>query len=893
MSVLVTDLKRIQPGRSLPTRVFKLANGLKVVVQTDHSAPLVAVSLTYRVGSLDEEPGRAGFAHLFEHLMFQGTKNLPPNEVSRLVETNGGVDNAYTMKTNTTYHEVVPSWALEAVLWAEADRMRGLLISPRELEIEKRVVLEEMGQTYSNQPYRRATDAVMSELAFTRWENAHPTIGVESDLRAASLEDVRRFYDKHYGPENATLALVGDITMAEARTLTRRHFSPIKSRGARPKRPKLDEPPIKGERRRRVEDPLAKMPLLVIGWHAPKRGSSDYWALTVLTAILGGGDDSPLHAELVKKSRLALSASAHMPYWSNHANSVGPDLFGLFISPRLDADLKSVLAAADGVLERFRRKGPTAAELSRAKIQLERAWLEGQTSLIDRAQTLSSYAALIGDPRGFWRDYERLLKTGQRDIMRAAKRWTGARGRAVLEVVPGQPAPPAIPEVHQEPEAEEPRAPGQLPPPPGPTRSPLLPQISRFTLRNGLDVLFVRDGRLPLVEARLALRAGRALEGAGQEALSPACEELLFKGCAGLDAAAVARAFTSLGWGVGSASETEWLKISGSGLARTFDDFAHQLARVLTTADYPDDEVALWRENAVEELEMRRAQPAFLSEERLRTELFPDHPYGRGAVDERMIAAVDRTRLQSFHSSRLRPGGGHLIVVGDLDGDAARRTLERAFAHWEARGVPVAIPRLPDHGGARVVLVDRPGSSQASVVVAQTSSMTANDPDYLSFIVANHVLGGTANSRLFENLRTRRGYTYGAYSSIDVYGRGIVWSSSADVRSDRAKAALDEINLEVRRLRDEPVSEDVLASSKRHLAGLFLMRLSALDRVASYLAAVVESGRDPATVMSTYQDRLAAVTVQTVQTAAQVRLSPQRFVAVVVGDAQILRPVLG
>ncbi len=892
MSVFVTSSKSVQPGRSLPTRVFKLANGLKVVVQTDRSAPLVAVSLTYRVGSHDEERGRAGFAHLFEHLMFQGTKNLPPNEVSRLVETNGGVDNAYTMKTNTTYHEVVPSWALEAVLWAEADRMRGLLISPRELEIEKRVVLEEMGQTYSNQPYRRATDAVMSELAFTRWENSHPTIGVEPDLRAASLEDVRRFYDKHYGPENATLALVGDITVAEAQKLTRRHFGPIKSRGARPKRPQLDEPPISGERRRRVADPLAKMPLLVVGWHAPHRGSSDYWALTVLTAILGGGDDSPLHAELVKRQRIALSASAHMPYWSNHSNSVGPDLFGIFISPRNDADLNAVLAAADAVLDRFRRKGPTASELARAKIQLERAWLEGQTSLIDRAQTLSSYTALIGDPAGFWRDYRRLLKTSPRDIKRAAKRWTGARGRVILEVVPGTPGPVAPVEPHEEPQAEEPRAPGQSPPPPGPTRSPVLPQLSRFTLRNGLDVLFVRDSRLPLVEARLAVRAGRALEGPGEEAMSPACEELLFKGCVGQDAAAVARAFTSLGWAVGSASETEWLKISGSGLARTFDDFARQLARVLVGADYPDDEVAMWRENAVEELEMRRAQPSFLSEERLRAELFPQHPYGRGAVDERMIAAVERKRLQAFHSARLRPTGGHLVLVGDLEADDARKSLENAFAPWEARGAVEGPPPLPDAGGARVVLVDRPGSAQASLVVAQTSPMTAHDPDYLAFIVANHVLGGTANSRLFDNLRTRRGYTYGAYSSLDVYGRGVVWSASADVRSDRARAALDEIRLEAERLRREPVSSDVLASSKRHLTGLFLMRLSALDRVASYLAAVVESGRDPAAVMGSYQDRLAAVSVETAQEAAHVRLDPGRFVTVVVGDAKVLRPVL-
>ena len=190
-------------------------------------------------------------------------------------------------------------------------------------------------------------------------------------------------------------------------------------------------------------------------------------------------------------------------------------------------------------------------------------------------------------------------------------------------------------------------------------------------------------------------------------------------------------------------------------------------------------------------------------------------------------------------------------------------------------------------------LVDRPGSAQASLIVAHTSTLTPHDPDYLAFIAANHVLGGTANSRLFENLRTRRGYTYGAYSSLEVYGRGIVWSAGADVRPDVARAALDEIRAEAERLRAERVPDEVLASSKRHLAGLFLMRLASVDRVASYLAAVVESGRDPAAVMGSYQDRLAAVTPEAALAAARSRLDPERFVSVVVGDAKILRPILG
>lgn len=874
------------------TRVFKLANGMKVVVQTDRSAPLVALSLTYRVGSVDEEKGRAGFAHLFEHLMFQGTKNLPPNEVSRLVETNGGVDNAYTMKSNTTYYEIVPSWALESILWAEADRMRGLLISPRELEVEKRVVLEEMGQTYDNQPYRRATDVVMGGLAFTRWANSHATIGDASDIRAATLEDVRRFYDRHYGPENAVLALVGDIDVSQARRLVLKHFGPIKRRSARPKSPRLDESKLVGEKRQRVEDPLAVNPLIVAGWHSPKRGSVDYWALVLLTTILGGGEDSPLHEEFVKNSRMALSASAHMPYWSNHSSARGPDLFAVFVTPRNDADLKLVLDAADRVLERFRVSGPTPDELKRAKIQLERSWLEGQQSLMDRAQVLSSYVAMVGAPRGYWKDFNTLLKIDARAVILAARRWTRSRGRIILEVVPGKPVEPKdiIPAAPLP--SEDPRVPGAKPPSPGPVRSITLPQLSRFRLSNGLDVLLVRDRRLPLVEARFGLRAGRVHELAGEESLSTGCEELLLKGREGQDAAAVAKAFSALGWSVGVSGESEWFKISGSGLARTFDAFCGQLAQVMTQATYPEEEVALWRENAIEELAMRRSQPSFLAEERLRAELFPGHPYSRGAASESEIMQVNSTRLRAYHGIHLRPGGGYLVLVGDLEEKIARQALEAAFSHWTSGMSAARPPEMPDHGRARIALIDRPGSAQASLIVAHSTPLTVHDKDYLSFITANHVLGGTANSRLFENLRTRRGYTYGAYSSLEVYERGTVWSAGADVRPDAAQSALDEIRLEIERLRAEPIATETLASSKRHLTGLFLMRLSALDRIAGYLAAIVESGRDPAQVMSSYQKRLADVTPESALQVVQSSLNPDRLVAVIVGDAKTLRPIL-
>ncbi|MBI3289754.1 MAG: insulinase family protein [Elusimicrobia bacterium] len=879
-----------------PVRVFKLDNGLTVAVQEDRSAPLVAVSITYKVGSLDEERGRAGFAHLFEHLMFQGTRNMAPNEVSRLVESHGGVDNAYTMKTNTTYHEVVPSNALEAVLWAEADRMRGLLISERELAVEKQVVLEEFRQTYLNQPYRRATDMGMGALAFERWELAHPTIGDADDIRAASLADVRRFYDRHYAPNNAVLALAGDVSAREARRLVKRLFGPIPRR-ARPRAPALAERRLSGERVETVRDPLAKTPLTVVGWHAPARGSRDWWALTVLMTILGGGEDSPLYEALVKNERLAVSAGGHIPYWSSHVAARGPDLAAFFLSGRLGVGSRQMTEALDRLLGRFFQDGPSDEELARARTQIERSWLEGQQSLADRAQTLSSYVAFVGDPDGFWRDLKTLLSIERRDCVRAARRWLRSRGRIVLQVDPDESvgAPSAEASADAAPEQVPPapeRPEGQRPPPPGPARAARSPEISLATLSNGLQVWLARDKRLPLVEFRLTLRAGRVHESSDQEALSQAAEDLLLKSREGEDAASVARAYTALGWSIGASCEAEWLKISASGLARNLDAFIEQAARTLTGAAYRAEDVELWRENAIEDLLSRRAQPHFLSEERLRAELFAGHPYGRGMADEKKIAAVDPERMRSFHAARVRPGGGHLVLAGDFDPDAVVASLERRLRAWTPGPAALEPPALPERGRARTVIVDRPGSTQASLVLAQTVAASPSHPDYMSLVLANHVLGGTANSRLFENLRTRRGYTYGSYSTLELYARGGVWSASADCRTEVARPALEEILAEVKTLREQEISAAALDNSRRHLRGLFLMRLSSLDRVAGYVAAVVESGRDPREAIAQYEARLAAATPASALEAVRSRLDMDKLVTVVVGDEAALKPAL-
>lgn len=880
------------PRLDLPAKTFTLANGLKVVVHSDHSSPVVAVSITYKVGSQHETPGLDGFAHLFEHLMAQGTKSLMPREISRLIESNGGVRNAYTMRTNTTYHSVVPKSALRTVLWAEAERMSTLNVDERALALEQQVVLEEMRLRYVNQAYAKARDAGMAETAFEKWSNRHTTIGEADSIRNARLEDVRAFYKAHYAPNNAVIALAGDVTEEEARALVERYYGPLAPAPVAAA-PDLSEAPMTGETRRVIDDKFAKAPLLMAGWNAPGRGTKDYWALTVLGELLAGGEESPLYQELVKGAKLALEAQPNFPWWTAHYNPGGPDLFGLMMVLKPGASTDQVLAVVDRVLGRLASQELSSGALDAAKTRLELQWVKGLEQLIDRAQLLSSYAALVGDPANLSRDFASLLSVTAADVREAVGRWLVGRGRAVVEARPApqlelaaDPPTPPVP-------AQRPRPAGDPKPALDAQRAMPAPRLERFTLSNGLNVVVSRDARLPVVEARLIIPAGRVSERDGEEGLSLAASDLLFNGAGAQDAAAVSAAFSRLGWKVSADRGLEHLTLSAEGLSRNAGGFFRQLAAVLTGASYPQDEVELWKENKAEDLKIQRAKPDFMSGERMKAELFgASHPYGKPALSDEQLAAVSRERVSSYARRAYSPKGATLVLTGDADPAALRAELEAAFAGWSGSPAAASVPAVPEQKPARLALADRPGSKQANLTIAQAVTLKPGDPDWLAFLVANQILGGSATSRLFVNLRVDKGYTYGSYSRPQPLSRGTIWTATAEVRNEVAAAALEEMRKEIRRLREEPVTPEQLDAVKRYLAGLFLLKNSSIDYAADSLASYERNGQDAAAELAAYIARLEALTPEDIQAAARKYLDPEKMVTIAVGDESVLRPAL-
>jgi zinc protease len=423
--------RTITVTRPVPLEIetYRLANGLNVVLSRDTSVPVVAVNLWYHVGSGDERPGRTGFAHLFEHMMFQGSEHIGDDEHFRLISEAGGTLNGSTNGDRTNYFQAVPSNFLERVLWQEADRMGFLLpaMTQEKLDNQRSVVQNERRQNYDNAPYGLAFETLSAAL----YPDGHPyswtTIGSLDDLNAASMDDVQDFFRQYYAPNNASLAIVGDFDPAQAKAWVERYFGPIPA-GPPIERP-APGPVVLEEERRVVLEDRVQLPRLYVVWPTPAQYQPGDAELNTLAHVLAGGRGSRLHQRLVVDEQLAQFV---------FANQSGRQLagqFGITVQARPGTDLTRVLAVVDEELERFRREGPTEREIQRARNNLEASLVQRMQTALGRADQLNGYATFTGDPGYLQRDYARYDAVGAAEVRQAAATWLRP-GRIILSVVP-------------------------------------------------------------------------------------------------------------------------------------------------------------------------------------------------------------------------------------------------------------------------------------------------------------------------------------------------------------------------------------------------------------------------------------------------------------------------
>ncbi len=406
----------------------RLENGLQLLVHSSRRVPLVHVSLHYRVGSSYEKPGHSGLAHLFEHMMFEGSENVGRNEHGERISAAGGSWNASTNKDRTNYYQTLPSHYLELALWLEADRMRSLKITPETFENQRRTVIEEKKQTYDNRPYGRAY-LRFDELAYTNWAYGHPTIGEVEDLEKADLNDALDFHTAYYGPGNATLVIAGDVDEETAVEMVARHFGSIENR-THPEPPQLDEPEQTEEKRETLQDPLAVLPAVSLGYHTAELGSQDYYALSLVALVLSQGASSRLYRRLVYDNNWITGLYAGPNQYR------GPELFDIWFQVQNGVDIETVVNATYDELQGLHDSLVPEDELAKARNQLAYSFVERFEKLSQVGEWLARYAVYFDDPGMINRELERFFSVTPELLAEAAARTFHSGNRSVLTVYP-------------------------------------------------------------------------------------------------------------------------------------------------------------------------------------------------------------------------------------------------------------------------------------------------------------------------------------------------------------------------------------------------------------------------------------------------------------------------
>jgi predicted Zn-dependent peptidase len=432
--LVAAGLAMAQAPSAIPKVIFTdttLDNGLRVIVSEDHYAPVYAIAIAYKVGSRDERKGRTGFAHLFEHMMFKGSENVGVGELDFLIDTNGGTSNGTTNTDRTLYYETLPKNQLDLGLYLEADRMHALALNQENLENQRQAVKEERRQSVDNQAYG-ATSEKLEELIYDNFAYHHSVIGSMDDLDAATLDDVKQFFKTYYAPNNAVVALVGDLDAKEALAKARKYFGAIPRQDA-PKPVDLTEPPKNGERRAIIEDKLARLPRLDVAYRIPPSTEPDARALTVAAAILGGGQTSRLYQKLVQDKEIVSQVSCRTD------RRGGPGMFAISATVRPGQKLEDVEAQIGEEVAKLGAEPVTDKELQRVRVSLRRSAVS-RTGVLGKAQELADAAAVFNDPGRINTETAAQMAVTAADIQKAAKAWLFTANRVVVQTLPAAPA---------------------------------------------------------------------------------------------------------------------------------------------------------------------------------------------------------------------------------------------------------------------------------------------------------------------------------------------------------------------------------------------------------------------------------------------------------------------
>jgi zinc protease len=873
---------------------YKLDNGLEVLLHEDHKLPIVAVDLWYHVGPVKERAGRTGFAHLFEHMMFEGSKHVGEKSHFKYLEAAGATDiNGTTSFDRTNYFETVPANQLQLALWLESDRMGFLLdtLDRAKLTNQRDVVRNERRQSIEGRPYGIVDEEVFHQL----FPPSHPyyadVIGSHADVEAARLADVRAFFTQYYSPNNATIAIAGDYDAAAIKGLLEKYFGPI------PAGPKVDlspvtTPAITHERRVVVTDTV-QLPKVTLAWLAPPAFASGDADANIAALILGTGKASRLYRELVVKQQIAQSVNCY-----DDSEALASD-FQCELIAKQNVAPEKLEAEAEKIIDAFVKDGPTAEEIRWARNKTETQMISGLQRLGGFggvADMLNYYNQYTGDPGYLPKDLARYDAVTAASVQSLAAATLGKDQRVVVYGIPGEKklndvarspadtdATVKIDPQHT-PEFEAAQAWRATAPKPGPSRPLDLPKPTVFTLSNGLTVYLVERHELPIVSAELATLAGSGTNPADHPGLAGMTAAMLTEGTDKRSADEIAVAAAMLGADLNSDSNQDTANLSISLLSRNLTPGLELLADSAEHPTFPTADLERIRAQRLTSLLQQEDDPVQLALRAGALNLFgTSNPYGYDALGTAAsLKSMTRDEVAAFQGTHYGPKDTLLELTGDVTAEQARQVAEAAFGNWRSAAAAGQTPAGPPTPARKILIVDKPGSPQTALL-AFGVGMDRRAPDYPATTVMNTMLGGLFSSRINMNLREEHGYTYGAFSFYWYY-RGVgPFIAGAQVRGDVTAPAAEQLFKELDGIHTKPLTDAELRMAKDSIIRRLPGRFESADGVNGQLESLWIFGL-PLDYYAKLPRQIEDVTSAEAQQAAAQHVKPDNLLLIAVGD---------
>ncbi|MFD1215891.1 M16 family metallopeptidase [Microbulbifer celer] len=875
-SATVTSTTTAPEPLSIDYEKFTLPNGLRVIVHEDRKAPIVSVGVWYHVGSKDEKPGRTGFAHLFEHLMFNGSENYDDEYFKPFEQAGATGMNGTTWLDRTNYFETVPSNALDMALWMESDRMGHLLgvITQEKLDEQRGVVQNEKRQG-QNQPYGKVWEKLQAAI----FPSGHPyswsTIGSMEDLNAASLDDVHQWFKQYYGAANTVLVLAGDIDVATAKEKASKYFGDIP---AGPPLTRKDSWIAKRDQSTRdtMYDRVAQSRLYKV-FNTPNLGHADEEAISVAAAVLGDGKNSRLYQRLVYEDQIATSVNVALYEFELSS------MFQVIADAKPGVELSEIESAINEELQQFLQEGPTKEELARVNMSEYAAYardLEQVGGWSGKGVILARGELYFDNPNAYLESLTEKQQLTPDQVKVAANEWLSS-GDHILEVHP-------FPEYKTaEASADRSKLPelGDFPSVP-------FPEVQTAEMPNGLKVILAERHSVPVVNMEMKFDAGYAADQGAKLGTSSYAMSMMKEGTTHLSALEIAAREEMLGARIDTDAGLDTASVSLNALTSNLDDSIDLFTDVLLNPAFSDEEIERKRSRWIAGIQQEKTKPVQMALRNIPPLLYgADHAYSipfTGSGTEDSIASLTRDDLVNYHQTWLRPDNATLIVAGDITMPQLMEKLEKNFADWRAPQAAKPVKNLTEVAlpeKSSVYLIDKPGAEQ-SIIIGGLLAPSEKIAEREALHMMNDILGGTFTARINMNLREDKHWAYGAYSFFTGAKGQQPLLVYAPVQTDKTSESLAELQKELRGyIGSAPAKASELQKLKDKRINELPGRFETIDAVAGALSSLVTYER-PLDYMNGYADEVRNIDLQQVHELAKQTIKPDRFVWVIVGDKE-------